>query len=360
MEPEKVCEVLVKFVLEVRKKNGDIYPSDTIYELIVSLQMYFNFHGRKFKFIDDPVFEPLKNTLDNQMQELAKKGKHCPRRKAEVISIEDENRLWDNNVLGDSNPKQLFNTVLYHLGVHFALRAGSEHRDLRLGKDSQFSIKHDKEAGLDYLEYIEDTSKNNRGGLLHRKVDSKIVRAYENKSNPQRCVLRLFKKYVSLRRKGENCPDDFYLRPLVNWSDTTWYGTQPVGKNKLATIVASMAKEISLEGKITNHSLRATAASRLYQSNVDEQLVMERTGYRSNAVRSYKCTSNDQLRNISNLLYGEEPEAKKICTSAPRKIASTSSCKDPDIICKRRHDNDDGASGSKLSFNFTINLPKVQ
>ena len=65
-----------------------------------------------------------------------------------------------------------------------------------------------------------------------------------------------------------------------------------------------MAKRISLEGRVTNHSLRATAASRLYQSNLDEQLVMERTGHHSTAVCSYKCTSSEQLQNVSEILYG--------------------------------------------------------
>ena len=49
-----------------------------------------------------------------------------------------------------------------------------------------------------------------------------------------------------------------------------------------------------------NHSLRATAATRLYQSGIDEQLVMERTGHRSlEGVRSYKRTSDTQ-REVSS------------------------------------------------------------
>jgi integrase len=36
-----------------------------------------------------------------------------------------------------------------------------------------------------------------------------------------------------------------------------------------------------LKGRYTNHSLRATTATRLYQAGVEEQLIMERTGHRS-------------------------------------------------------------------------------
>ena len=51
-----------------------------------------------------------------------------------------------------------------------------------------------------------------------------------------------------------------------------------------------------------NHSLRATATSRLYHSRVDEQLVMERTGHKSmDGVCSYKRTSDQQREVLSDI-----------------------------------------------------------
>lgn len=67
MTNDTMCQVLTRFLLEVCKKSGEVYPSDTLYELIMSLQMYLCLHGKKVKFLDDPVFEPLKNALDNEM-----------------------------------------------------------------------------------------------------------------------------------------------------------------------------------------------------------------------------------------------------------------------------------------------------
>ena len=49
----------------------------------------------------------------------------------------------------------------------------------------------------------------------------------------------------------------------------------PVGHNKLKNFVSQMCEEAGIVGYKTNHSLRATAATRLYASGVDEQLVME-------------------------------------------------------------------------------------
>ena len=68
---------------------------------------------------------------------------------------------------------------------------------------------------------------------------------------------------------------------------------------------------------ITNHSLRATCATRLYQSNIDEQIIMERTGHRSvSGVRAYKRTSEVQMENCSAIIDGESIRkelTKKVC-----------------------------------------------
>ena len=64
-----------------------------------------------------------------------------------------------------------------------------------------------------------------------------------------------------------------------------------------------MCKECGIQGYKTNHSLRVTAAARLYASGMDEQLVMEGTGHRSTeGVRSYKPTSMQQKQNVSDIL----------------------------------------------------------
>ena len=58
-------------------------------------------------------------------------------------------------------------------------------------------------------------------------------------------------------------------------------------------------KSAGIEGYKSNHSLHATAATRLYSSGVDEQLVMEGTGHRSTeGIRSYKRTSPEQQEAI--------------------------------------------------------------
>ena len=118
------------------------------------------------------------------------------------------------------------------------------------------------------------------------------------------CIVNIYELYMSHRPIHLKI-DDFYLHPLASVRGNTWYSSQPIGRNALSKVVAKLAEQAGLKGNFSNHSLRATAASRLYNANVDEQLISEVTGHRSNAVQGYKRTSNDQLKSVSNILYGE-------------------------------------------------------
>ena len=69
-------------------------------------------------------------------------------------------------------------TIFYLYGVHFALRGGAEHRNLRSGENSQFKILTDSN-NVEFLQYTEEKSKCNQGGLNHLKVKQKVVRAYK-------------------------------------------------------------------------------------------------------------------------------------------------------------------------------------
>ena len=64
-----------------------------------------------------------------------------------------------------------------------------------------------------------------------------------------------------------------------------------------------MCKAAGTTGFRSNHSIRATSATRLYAAGTDEQLIMERTGHRSvEGVRSCKPTSTEQEEGVSDIL----------------------------------------------------------
>ena len=110
------------------------------------------------------------------MKQRASAGVDVDVKQAKFISGSDNNYLWEHGYLGNDNPEFLRNTLVWVLGLNFALRAGQEHRYLRM-KNSQLSVGID-EDGKQYLEYKEDISKTNSGGLNARAhLKRKTVRA---------------------------------------------------------------------------------------------------------------------------------------------------------------------------------------
>ena len=72
-----------------------------------------------------------------------------------------------------------------------------------------------------------------------------------------------------------------------------------------------MCSLAGFEGKITNQSLRATAATQMYEMGVPEKAIQERTGHRSlDSLRVYKRTSTQQQQAASNILTGSHVQAR--------------------------------------------------
>ena len=67
-----------------------------------------------------------------------------------------------------------------------------------------------------------------------------------------------------------------------------------------------------IEGKFSNHSLRATSTTRMFQQSVPEQVIKEITGHKSDAVRLYKRTNNDLLKQGGLSICGSNVEQNEI------------------------------------------------
>ena len=65
------------------------------------------------------------------MKRLQGKGLGSTKRQADIITEEEEGLLWEKGQLGDSHPQQLLNTIIFYCRLHFSLRSGKEHRQLR-------------------------------------------------------------------------------------------------------------------------------------------------------------------------------------------------------------------------------------
>ena len=112
------------------------------------------------------------------------------------------------------------------------------------------------------------------------------------------------------------------------------------------------------KGFYTNHSLRATTANRLFRNEISDQLTMQQTGHRSNAVFSYKRESDAQKQEVSSIL--QCSSSKKVCTDQATYIAVKCSDKEPVAIISPQCMNCAGGSAPKFNISASHMIVKCR
>ncbi|ESO95566.1 hypothetical protein LOTGIDRAFT_175143 [Lottia gigantea] len=138
------------------------------------------------------------------------------------------------------------------------------------------NVQSTKESRVSPSQQLNVRQQTNNGGFSHRDLTPKTVEIGPNQENPARCLVRLYEKYMSLRPKTCNA---YYVRPLKYPKRDTWYCAVPVGRHTLSGVVKRLCANAGVDGFHTNHSLRATTATRMYDSGIDEQLIAKRKGH---------------------------------------------------------------------------------
>ena len=300
INPSSLNAAFCRFITEVKKVDGSEFPGKT-YDIIICVQFYLETQEFSWRLLNDQDFKDLKFTLDNVMKARTASGIGTSVWKVEVVPF-DEKNLWQLGVLGT------YCTLIYCglcYGMTCALCAGKEHRSLRsIPFSSQFEFKFSS-SGERFIRYTEDIGlKNNKGGIKHCRIDPKVFDIYPI-SNVERYPVAIISKYLSLLPKNRKCPSMYLQAKKKKYSANEWYLDRPVGVNTLREVVKTICSDAGVGGYFTNHSLRSSSATRMYQGCVDEQVIQEITGHRSLAVRSYKRTSDDQKRKASQIISGQ-------------------------------------------------------
>ena len=99
-------------LVEIRKENGEQYPSSSMYDLISGLSLYLETeHGFTNKLVSG-AFRAVRNTLDNVMKERTAEGLGG-RPERDPILEEHEQILWEKGILGEDSPDKLRQTVFF-------------------------------------------------------------------------------------------------------------------------------------------------------------------------------------------------------------------------------------------------------
>ncbi len=150
---------------------------------------------------------------------------------------------------------------------------------------------------------------------MTRKWQPKIMKALGN-SDPSRNIMLLYDKYMSLLPPDPKCNALYkYELPPGKVTAHTWYQDCPLGVNAVSKVVNTLMSRAGIPGRFTNHSLRVTVVTRMFNAGIKEQVIKECTGHKSDTVWAYKRTSDSVLEQAEKAAIGEKTQSK-----VPKKV----------------------------------------
>ena len=87
--------------------------------------------GCSYSIIKDREFKESRLVLNGKIQ-LREDRKGKKSKKADPLTAEEEEILWNTGVLDGDNPKSLNHTVFYIISQHFGTRGRQEHHQIRV------------------------------------------------------------------------------------------------------------------------------------------------------------------------------------------------------------------------------------
>ena len=309
LSPEELDGHLSKFLLAVRKKNGDEFEPTTLRGFLSSVERYLKKRRYRESILTGQHFATTRDTLKSKQKELKRKGKGNKPREASCLTQQEIDTLYEKGAMGLNSPQALVNSIWFNNCMHFGLRGGKEQRDLKWG---DITLKTDS-RGKEYLEYSTERQTKTRPGDNPANTRSVKPRMYENLDvPPERNPVYLYKFFKAKRPENTlNVDSPFYLSvnhtstSKYSFSETKWFKPQPMGVNKLNSLMKDCAEtaKVGLDKRIANHSARKTLVQTLQDKNVPPTQIIQVTGHKNlQSVNNYSTLREKQQEDISTIL----------------------------------------------------------
>ena len=103
-----------------------------------------------------------RQVLEGKARALREKGQGKRPNATKALTVQDEEQLWKNQVLGDHNPKSLLYTLWYLLTLHFGVRCCQEYHEM--------FILNKYDQGTEYITFEKNPTKTRQGGLRKKRT----------------------------------------------------------------------------------------------------------------------------------------------------------------------------------------------
>lgn len=282
-------DILSKFYVEVRKKNGDMYTKSSMNSIRFGIQRKFKQIRSNFDIIEDAEFNASSEMFKAQCIHLKRQGlakvEHKP-----SIKRSDMIKLYTSPVLSHEQPKSLQRKVFLDVMLFLCKRGQENFREMR---KSNFAVKRDLN-GVEYVEKVVDIQSNQsddnpeEGGIM-ASTGTKI------------CPVYSFKYYLS---RLDPDSDIFFQRPKPFAPPSgPWFHPLMLGKHCFGKMMKGISKDANLSFNYTNHCIRATSVSVLDDAGLEARHIMAVSGHKSeSSIRSYARSGLGTKRKMSDAL----------------------------------------------------------
>ena len=209
-------------------------------------------------------------------------------------AIEKSDKLLINAYFNDasSDPKKLQEYVWFTLCLQFGRRGREGWRAMQ--KD-YFVADTDSDGKRFVGTLSTESTKNIQGGNKQSDQDYSDTRMYEL-SGSRLCPVQAYEMYISKLHPDNQA---LFAKPKNNFSldSSIWYTREVLGKNTINDMMKNISKKAGCGKIYTNHCVRATTVTSLYQAGVDAQTICSITKHKSeNTLKHYIDSRTDQQK----------------------------------------------------------------
>ncbi|CAG2215768.1 unnamed protein product [Mytilus edulis] len=289
---------LCYFMQSLQTKQGNDYSKSALVGIRSAISRHITGppYNRDINIITDKSFMPSNHVITGMMKKLKREGKDITVHK-KAVAEGDIQKLYSSGIFSTDHPVTLQNKVFWDIMLNFGRRGQEGLAELK--KTSYAKSKDDK--GQEYYKMTYNECDKTHHGV-DSKENSRDVRMY---AKPGDIHCPVFSLDFYLGKLSPRCTA-FFQQALQYPKPTVWYAAQPIGKNKLASMMSRISDEAGLSIRYTNHCLRATVATGLKRAGVDDRAIMSVTGHRNvKSLDSYiEGPTDKQRRELSNTLQG--------------------------------------------------------
>ena len=185
--------ILQSFFAKIQKSDGTEYEPESLRVMLSAMDQYLRNKGREHSILKDKRFDSCRKVLNGKAIKLREKGMGKRKNKSELLTSDEEEKLWQLKVLGGKGPKSLNYTIFYLISQQFGTRGYQEHHQLRI-EDLKFV--HDPSGSTIYVQWVEGLTKTRQGGL--NKTEQRLAqKMFPHEGS--RCPVKFLELLISKR-----------------------------------------------------------------------------------------------------------------------------------------------------------------